>query len=248
MLENIISKTPTSAKPNSVFPTKFPKNIDKKDFTASGRLSENMGMTHIYKITMENMIGRRDSFASNILRSGSDDSVSRTSVSEILSVHSEDIQSDTSSLDFVHPTVEESEEPLMMSSFADESHMGRKGLRHKIWEEDSSIEYENGTNGHTCRARTYLIGGPGSNPTIMNGMKPYWKSHSHVTHGGSRTGMGHGSVVDTITLDNMMCSSPDSGVHDDFTLTEVPPHSTTRMLIRSHNHSKSTPSLFDVKH
>ena len=240
MLENIISRTPTSAKSNPSIPTKFPKNIDKRDFTASGRLCENLGMTYVYKITMENMIGRQDSFASNILRSGSDDSVSRTSISEVLSVHSEDIQSDTSSLDFVHPTLEETEEPLMMGSFAEESPPGRKGLKGK-WED---AEYE---SGH--RARAYLIGqGPSS---TVNGIRhQYGKSHSHVHPvtgmGPGRTGMGHGSVVDTIALDSVVCSSPDSGVHDDFTLAECP--RSTQMLIRAHHHSKSSPSLFDIKH
>ena len=120
MIQSNIAKTPTPTRPSPVVPAKFPKNINKKDFTSSARLNEVSGLTYIYRITMQKMTGRSrsesvSSFSSSqaLHRSGSDELTNRASVSEIIS--------EEDSLDDVHPILEDDDRPLMMSSFGSES-------------------------------------------------------------------------------------------------------------------------------
>ena len=115
-----MAKTPTPTRPSPVVPAKFPKNIDKKDFTSSTRLNEISGLTYIYRITMQKMTGRSrsesvSSFTGSqaLHRSGSDELTNRASVSEIIS--------EEDSFDDVHPILEDDDRPLMMSSFGSES-------------------------------------------------------------------------------------------------------------------------------
>ena len=115
-------KTPTPTRPSPIVPTKFPKNIDKKDFTSSTRLNEVSGLTYIYRITMQKMTGRSrsesvSSFTSSqaLHRSGSDEltTTCTASVSEIIS--------EEDSLANVHPILEDDDRPIMMVSFGSES-------------------------------------------------------------------------------------------------------------------------------
>ena len=122
MILSNVAKTPTPTRPSPIVPTKFPKNIDKKDFTSSTHLSEVSDLTYIYRITMQKMTGRsRSESVSSITnsqalnRSGSDEltNTCRASVSEIIS--------EEDSLDNVHPILEDDDRPIMMVSFGSES-------------------------------------------------------------------------------------------------------------------------------
>ncbi len=121
-------KTPTSARSFSHLPTKLPKNFDKRDLTTSGRFSEHEESTYIYKISLENMTGRRDFESSgtvlgstaSLRNSSSDESMSKT---EGVSTISDEGNSDGSAhrLDFIHPIVGDEEVPLIETSFQEEA-------------------------------------------------------------------------------------------------------------------------------
>ena len=104
-------------------PSKFPKNIDKKDFVSSNKFSDSvMESTYVYRIDMESMTGRRDNempalgSSASLRHSLSDDSISHTDVVSIVS--SDDCTSDGSTLDFIHP--KDDDVPVVHTSFEEE--------------------------------------------------------------------------------------------------------------------------------
>ncbi|XP_064396401.1 GTPase-activating Rap/Ran-GAP domain-like protein 3 isoform X3 [Halichondria panicea] len=114
MIQNPISKTHSSSVTN--LPAKFPKNIDKKDFLTSGTY-DHKNMTFIYKISFEDMTGRRESMTETPLRN----SVSYDSMSTGYSITEDERRGVyPSALDDVHPIMEDEEQGLI-SSFGDKS-------------------------------------------------------------------------------------------------------------------------------
>lgn len=114
MVQNPISKTHSSSITN--LPAKFPKNIDKKDFLTSGTY-DHKNMTYIYKISFEDMTGRRESMTDTTLRN----SVSYESMSTRYSITDDDrSRSYPSALDDVHPIMEDEEQGLI-HSFGDKN-------------------------------------------------------------------------------------------------------------------------------
>ena len=100
--------------------------VDKKGFSSSGT----EGMIYVYKITMENMVRRRDSSVSVQSLTISEGTISRSSTSEIIF---EDIPSDATSLDFVHPVLEDPENPSkMLRGFGGDVLQKRLGSRRKM--------------------------------------------------------------------------------------------------------------------
>ena len=196
---------------------KFPKNIDKKGFCSSGRFSAE-GMIYIYKIVLEKMVRRRDSTASVQSLQNLQISDEKNSVSEILS---EDIPSDTTSLDFVHPILEDSENPpLMMREF------------------DTYPPTTAG--GHGARRRI----GAMRRPLQLN-TEPMIETISELEDDiASSTNVGKLSILDTVSLESSVCSSPDSGVQDDFTAPVICRTQTGQQTDTHPNlHSHSSPSL-----
>ena len=118
------NKTPTSVRSFNI-PSKLPKNVDKKDFVASGKLmasgknSEGSTVNFIYKINMENMTGRKDldtgllEGSVSLQNSGSEESVSRTEFVFMIPSDS----ADDNSLDYIYPVLEDEDVPMIKTSF-----------------------------------------------------------------------------------------------------------------------------------
>ena len=187
-----MAKTPTPTRPSPVVPAKFPKNIDKKDFSSSTRLNEVSGLTYIYQITMQKMTGRSrsesvSSFTSSqaLHRSGSDELTNRTSVSEIIS--------EEDSLDDVHPILEDDDRPIMMSGFGSESPSDTElrsedGPNGRKWNSKNppvfyeNVSFSNGMNQTDCavpRRRVRAISGRSWNNSIPE-YSPFPSSNSHT--------------------------------------------------------------------
>lgn len=138
MVHTAFCKTPTSARSFSHLPTKLPKNMDKKDLAISGRFMESEELIYIYKISMENMTGRRELEVSemgssvSLQDSSSDESVCKM---EALSVISDGCNSDNSMhrLDFIHPIIQDGDMPTIRTSFQEEcspmTSLSRKGFK-----------------------------------------------------------------------------------------------------------------------
>lgn len=264
MIQSNTAKTPTPTRPCSMVPTKFPKNIDKKDFSSSTRLNEVSGLMYIYRITMQKMTGRIRSESSSSLtssqtlhRSGSDEISIRTSVSEIIA--------EEDSLDDVHPILGEDDQPLMMSSFGSESPPDT-GLRSEdsskpVWQRKSSpVFYENVEIGSESvgrqpaispsvpRRRTKAISGHGWNNCIPQYSRfSSSSSHSKVNNGShSSNGRETSPILSSdsrfgqVPVIDLICSSPDSGVHDDYVNSATTAHS-------PHGHSVPSPILSSCK-
>jgi len=175
-------------------------------------------MIYIYKIVLEKMVRRRDSTASVQSLQSLQISDEKNSVSEILS---EDIPSDTTSLDFVHPILEDSENPpLMMREF------------------DTYPPTTAG--GHGARRRI----GAMRRPLQLN-TEPMIETISELEDDiASSTNVGKLSILDTVSLESSVCSSPDSGVQDDFTAPVICRTQTSQQTDSHPNlHSHSSPSL-----
>lgn len=192
---------------------KMPKNIDKKGFTASDRFTESDGAHFIYKITLENMTGRRDSITSTssvqfTQSTGHEDAISTTSII------SEELPSDSSSLDFVHPSVDEVQSPPPLNFRVGDSPPPppeggeRKKTSHnrRVWVYPSS--QSRGSAGDSVFDSSKSVGG-----------------------GGARQS-------DSDVQEHTLSSSPDSGVQDDFgggghfrvrTLAVVEPHTSPKL-------------------
>ena len=173
-------------------------------------------MIYIYKIALEKMVRRRDSSASVHSLLISDE---KSSVSDILP---EDLPSDTSSLDFVHPILGEDSEtsPLMMREFDTYPPMT--------------------VGGHSGRRKN----GARRKPLQLN-TDPMIETISELEDDASSSNIvGKLSVLDTVSLESSVCSSPDSGVQDDFT-APVTFRTQTGQQMDSHTnlHSHSSPSI-----
>ena len=261
MIQSNMAKTPTPTRPSPVVPAKFPKNIDKKDFSSSTRLNEVSGLTYIYRITMQKMTGRSRSESmssfTSAQRSGSEEQLltNRASVSEIIS--------EGDSLDDVHPILEDDERPIMMTDFGSESPPDT-GLR---GEEDSSdkrrwnsknlpvfneVSFSNGMNQTDCampRRRVRAVSGRSWNNCIPE-YSPFPSSNSHTKIHSPQSSNGSSSgVADTASLlssdsrlgqppvIDLICASPDSGVvHDDFNPLSSTSHGHS-VASSSHDHS-----------
>ena len=270
MIQSTVAKTPTPTRPSPLIPTKFPKNIDKKDFTSSTRLNEVTGLTYIYRITLQKMTGRirtesQSSLSSShtLHRSGSDEISIRTSVSEIIT--------EEDSLDYVHPILEDNDSPLMMSSFGSESPPDT-GLRShssnkSSWDRKSSpVFYENVESGAFSdgerptvsslpRRRTKAVSGRNWTNSIphyspSSSSNSHSKIHSPHSRGDTSSMMSSDSRVGQIPVIDLICSSPDSGVHDDYINTVTTPqspngHSVPSPILSSckmpHSHSTASP-------
>lgn len=250
MIQNPISKAHSSSMTN--LPTKFPKNIDKKDFLTSGTY-DRKDMTYIYKISFEDMTGRES--VSELPRS----SVSDESMSPRYSM-TEDDRSTVSpaALDYVHPILEDEElvnnfdeksknildedpdydhldSPLIMlkslqgfqnhspdhSPFADDnsesdydhiapldSMMNMKSPSHSFRDGqkqgDSPLNKEQGSRA----IRRRVVTGKRSD---------YVKSVGDQSPSLNRSGIPCNTTTpDPLVLNSTLCSSPDSGVQDDF--------------------------------
>ena len=247
-----LSHTHTHTRPSPVIPAKFPKNIDKKDFTSSSRFNEVSGLIYIYRIMMQKMTGRNRSESISSLtnsqtlhRSGSDEDAilgSRTSVSEIIS--------EESALDFVSPILEDMDRPLMMASFGSKSPPDtgmRNGDSNKLrWDSKNSlIFYENvgfsdGVNQTVVgvpRRRTKVVSGRSWNNCIPE-YAPFptssSNSHSMILSPQSSNGSNGGDTASILSSDSrlgqasvvdLVCSSPESGVHDDYSQLSTHNHS-----------------------
>ena len=114
-VHNPISKAQT---PTTNMPIKFPKNIDKKDFLTSGVFADTKGLVSVYKIMLESMTGKRESSSESIHTSVSDDSMSRYSITE--STIEERTTVSPPTLDYVHPILEDNENPSNILNSFDE--------------------------------------------------------------------------------------------------------------------------------
>lgn len=114
-------KTPTTLTHSfsQAVPTKLPKNIDKRDLMTSGKFTEKEEMTHIYRISLENMTGRRDLDSTGL---GSTVSLRNSSSDELASDGNSD--GSTNRLDFIHP---DEEMPVLQRSFQEEHSLNKEG-------------------------------------------------------------------------------------------------------------------------
>ena len=184
---------------------KIPKILDRKGFSSSVQL-DIPGMFYVYKIAIETMLGRRDSSASVSSITSVASIQSSFSFDEQLPFRknsrrrrmSEDIPSDATSLDFVHPlTVAETTEGLatftLSSSPPDEGDVGG-GSRKKF----------------AARRKMLVIS---ADPLV----------ESVFETPGLSDGVGSSgrlSILDAVDLENSVCSSPDSGVvQDEFSVS-----------------------------
>ena len=180
---------------------KIPKNLDRKGFSSSVQL-DIPGMVYVYKIALETMLGRRDSNAS-VSSIGSAVSIQSTfSYDDQLPFRknsyrrrmSEDIPSDATSLDFVHPlAVAETTEGVatftLSSSPPSESNEGC------------------GRKKFSARRKLLVIS---SDPLV--------ESESETLDLADASGQL--SVLDAVSLESSVCSSPDSGVvQDEFSVS-----------------------------
>ena len=120
------NKTPTTGRSFANIPTKLPKNFDRRDLKHTSSANENL--TYVYKISKENMTGRRDldvglggrlgSSVSLRNSSGSEESISKAEVA------SDDCNSDgsvhSSRMDYIHPAFRDEEVPMIRRSFQEE--------------------------------------------------------------------------------------------------------------------------------
>ena len=164
-------KTPTSARSFTHLPSKLPKNFDKRDLTTSGRFSESEEAIYIYKISMENMTGRRDfessctvpSSTTSLRNSSSDESVCKT---EGISIISDEGNSDGSAhrLDFIHPILGDEETPLVETSFQEDSSpvnsLRRKGRVAHLTSSPRDSEEESPVNSLRRKGRANLNPSP----------------------------------------------------------------------------------------
>ena len=227
MIQSNMAKTPAPTRPSTVVPAKFPKNIDKKDFSSSARLNEVSSLTYIYRITMQKMTGRSrsesvSSYTSTqvLHRSGSDELTNRASVSEIIS--------EEDSLDDVHPILEDDDRPIMMTDFGSESppdtglgdddcSNGRKwnSKNPPVFYENISIGgFSNGMNQTDCavpRRRARAVSGRSWNNCIPE-YSPFPSSNSHTKiHSPQSSNGSSNGGVDTASLlssDSSIGSAP----------------------------------------
>lgn len=248
MIQNSISKAHSTSMTN--LPTKFPKNIDKKDFLTSGTY-DHKDMTYIYKISFEDMTGRRESVSSESLRS----SVSDESMSTRYSM-TEDNRSTVSpsALDNVHPILEDEElvnnfdeksskgilddeepdydhldSPIMLKSL--QGFQNHSPDNSPFADDGSEHDYDHIAPIETmlkikCPSQSFrddqkqsrdspLNKEPGSRAIrrrVVTGKRSdYIKSAGESSSGRTIT-----TTLDPLVLNSTLCSSPDSGVQDDF--------------------------------
>lgn len=122
MVHTASCKTPTTSRSLSHLPTKLPKNMDKKDLATSGKFTEEE-FTYIYKISLENMTGRRDldldyglERSVSTHNSGYDESVCR---SDVVSLNCDE-PSSNGRLDYIHPIFRDNDLPMRHQSFQEE--------------------------------------------------------------------------------------------------------------------------------
>ena len=106
-------KTPTSARSFSHLPTKLPKNMDKRDLATSGKHGDSEELTYMYKISLENMTGRRDVESGGGFETSFMTQVSSSDVVTILS----DSEGPGHRFDDIHPVFRDGDVPVMRRSF-----------------------------------------------------------------------------------------------------------------------------------
>ncbi len=175
---------------------RLPKHIDKKAFSASTRLSMHE-MTYVYKITASSLAGRRDSSVSVHSLQSDDNSPRPTSNSSVSDIpeHIETASTGSSTnLD------------LMTTIMPENSEYSPRGDAPSFFI-DSSLSAGSG--------RKYR----GGKVMILN--DPL--DSESLTYSPGSVGGGQLSVLDAISLESSVCSSPDSGVvQDDFSNSTTP--------------------------
>lgn len=125
------TKTPTSARSFSQLPTKLPKNMDSRDLTLSGKLSEEF--CFIYRISMESMTGLRELDYSeeetiSFRNSSSDEESSRSEVGVSMGYSGRGGSNGAlHRLDYIHPLSDPDHAPIFARrSFQEEHYSANK--------------------------------------------------------------------------------------------------------------------------
>jgi hypothetical protein len=191
--------------------TKVPKNIDRRGFASSSRLSEVdfPQVVYVYRICAELLVGRKDSNASTV---SADEVFTRSAMSDL----AEDSHSDSSSLDFVHPILSDTE------------------------------TLGGGRSASFTRILGPPPGGDGTSNGSRNGGRRKKALSVTESQQSEELEADRGSVSSTseysshVSFRSSMCSSPDSDTHDDTPNTASSGRKTSSDKASAANNTSST--------